>query len=92
MSPYALGAEVLGVVRVYVGDNGVDDLSIHLPVRAVERKRLREFVKAVGVALGYTMHDSETNPWTCFGYAEGRRDIWIGVGLGLVSIEVSRPE
>ena len=44
------------------------------------------------MALGYTMHEFEENPWTCFGYAEGRRDLWSGVGLGLVSIEVSRPE
>lgn len=91
LSPYALGPEVSGLVRVYVGDKGADDLSIHLFVKGVERKRLREVVMEAGRALGYDMHDDDENPWACSGFLEDHRDLWIGVGEGLVSIEVNPP-
>lgn len=91
LSPYALGPGVSGLVRVYVGDKGADDLSIHLFVKGVERKRLREFVMEAGRSLGYDMHDDDENPWACSGFLEDPRDLWIGVGEGLVSIEVNPP-
>lgn len=90
-SPYTLGAGVRGMVRLFVGDEGTDDLSIHLFVDDVDRERLRKFVMTVGRELGYVMHDSDDDRWSCFGVAQGRRDLWIGVGVGLVSIEASIP-
>jgi len=91
VSPYALGPDVRGLVRIYVGDEGADDLSIHLFVTGVERKRLRSFVMEAGRGLGYEMHDDDENPWACYGFLADHRDLWIGVGEGLVSIEVNPP-
>ena len=90
-SPYALGEGVSGLVRVFVGKEGADDLSIHLFVSGVDRRRLREYVMEAGKELGYDMDDDSENPWSCSGSARGKRDMWIGVGVGLVSIEVNPP-
>ncbi len=90
-SLYALGPDATGLVRVFVGKEGADDLSIHLFVKDVERTRLRAFVMDVGRELGYAMKADSIDPWACHGSAAGRRDLWIGVGVGLVSIEVNTP-
>lgn len=89
-SPYALGPDVRGLVRVFIGKKGADDLSIHLFVPGIPRARLREFVAKTGKELGYTETPLE-NAWTYAGSAAGQRELWVGVCDGLVSVESNPP-
>ena len=90
-SPYALGAEWKGVVRVFIGDEIADDLAVYLLVPGTKRSTLRAFVAEELAGLRYEVDDDPQNAWTCFGTAKGRRDVWVGIGEGILSVEVSVP-
>jgi hypothetical protein len=92
-SPYAIGPEWKGVVGVYLNDDdeATSDLSVSLLLPDVDRKALREHAASALREIGYAVSDDEEIPWSLSATKKRNRDVWMGVGEGLLEVEISLP-
>lgn len=94
-TPYAPTPEWKGVVRCWVSDkeDRVTELSVRLLTGPYDVAQMKRHVIAVGKELGIRMEESVGNTRSLHDWDDVERDreIWVGMGKGVLVIEVSPP-